>query len=92
LQTKQALHAPGLLHLNDFNPVHLYATTGDISGFTLFSAKAARIVAGNDLSDIALYIQNNRSTEVTVVAAGRDIIATIPIRFFDRARRRPQRD
>lgn len=78
LQTKQALHAPGLLHLNDLDPVHLYATTGDISGLTLFSAKAARVVAGNDLTDIAFYIQNNRPTDVTVIASGRDIVAYDP--------------
>jgi filamentous hemagglutinin len=74
LQTKQALHAPGLLHLNDDDPVHVYAATGDISGLTLFSAKTARIVAGADLTDAAFYIQNNKSSDVTVVAAGRDMI------------------
>ncbi len=78
LQAKQALPAPGLLHLNDPDPVHLYALAGDISGLTLFSAKAARIVAGRDLTDIAFYVQNNRSTDVSVVAAGRDVTAYDP--------------
>src|SRR4029077_15462714 len=78
LQTRQALHAPGLLHLNDLEPVHLYASTGDISGLTLFSAKSARVVAGNDINDIALYIQNNRNTDTTIIAAGRDITAYEP--------------
>ena len=75
LQTKQALHAPGVLHLGDTTPVHLYAETGDISGIELFSPKATRIDAGNDITDVAFYIQNTRDTDVTVVAAGRDIIA-----------------
>jgi len=75
LQTKQALHAQGVLHAADTSPVHLYAGTGDISGVTLFSSKAARIVAGRDITDIALYIQNTRASDVSVVASGRDLIA-----------------
>ena len=79
LQTKQALHAQGLLHLNDFSPVHVYAAEGDISGLTLFSPKATRVVAGNDLTDIGFYIQNDHVTDFTIIAAGRDIIAYDPI-------------
>ena len=75
LQTKQALHAPGPLHADDPDPIHLYSGTGDISGFTLFSGKAARIVAGRDITDIALYIQNVREDDMTLIAAGRDLIA-----------------
>lgn len=75
LQAKQALHAPGVLHAADTTPVYLYANTGDISGITLYSPKAARIIAGNDLSDISLYIQNTSATSLSIVSAGRDIIA-----------------
>ena len=75
LQTKQALHAAGVLHANDTNPVHLYAGTGDISGVTLFSPKQTRVVAGRDITDIALYVQNTGTEDVSVVASGRDIIA-----------------
>jgi filamentous hemagglutinin len=78
LQNKQALHAPGLLHANDVDPIHLYAGRGDISGLTLFSGKAARVVAGQDITDIALYIQNVRADDITLVAAGRDLIAYDP--------------
>jgi filamentous hemagglutinin len=78
LQTKQALHAAGILHLNDPNPIHLYARIGDISGLTLFSGKPARIVSGRDISDIALYVQNIHSTDLTVVVAGRDLVAYDP--------------
>ncbi len=78
LQTKQALHAPGVLHASDPNPIHLYSNTGDISGFTLFSGKAARIAAGQDLTDVSLYVQNANSSAITVIAAGRDIIAYDP--------------
>ncbi|MDB6005641.1 MAG: hypothetical protein JWR15_2628, partial [Prosthecobacter sp.] len=75
LQTKQALHAAGVLHAADTAPVYVYANTGDISGITLYSPKAARIIAGNDLSDISLYIQNSSASSLTIVAAGRDNIA-----------------
>jgi hypothetical protein len=84
LQNQQLLHgasptsqgsAVEPLHYGDANPVHLYALDGDISGFTLYSAKAAQVIAGNDITDIALYIQNTNATDISTVAAGRDIIA-----------------
>lgn len=75
LQTKQTLHDPDILHLNDPEPVRLFASTGDISGLTLYSAKEAEIIAGNDITDIAFYIQNTGTDDTTIVAAGGDIIA-----------------
>ncbi len=78
LESKQTLHAPGLLHAADPEPIHLYAGSGDISGFTLFSGKAARVVAGRDITDIAFYIQNVSSNDISLVAAGRDLIAYDP--------------
>jgi hypothetical protein len=75
LQTKQALHAPGVLHTGDADPVHLYAQSGNISGLALFSGKAARVMAGRDVTDIALYVQNVGADDVTLVASGRDIVA-----------------
>ena len=74
LQTKQALHGPGPVHLGDANPVRISAETGDISGLTLFAPKASRIFAGRDISDIAFYLQNIGTTDSSVVAAGRDVI------------------
>lgn len=78
IQTKQALHAPGPLHFADFTPARLYARGGSISGLTFFSAKAARVTAGRDVTDVALYLQNNRPDDVSVVSAGRDLIAFDP--------------
>ena len=75
LTSKQALHAPGPLHAGDREPVRLFAGTGSISGVTLFSGKAARVIAGRDISDIALYVQNVDAEDLTLVAAGRDIVA-----------------
>jgi filamentous hemagglutinin len=78
LQTKQDLHAlidDGSLHANDPNPAYIYAATGDISGLTFFSAKQAQVIAGQDITDIGLYIQNNNADDISLVQAGRDIIA-----------------
>ncbi len=71
---KKALHGSGILHLADPNPVKLYALGGDITGFTLFSPKETRILARRDIVDIAFFIQNVEKSDVTLVAAGRDII------------------
>ncbi len=73
LQRKQALHAQGL-HADDPEPLRLYAMTGDISGLTLYSAKRARIVAGQDITDNAFYLQNLSEDDISVVAAGRNIL------------------
>src|SRR5208283_5258291 len=73
IQTKQELHAPGLLHASDFQPVELYAEQGDISGLTLFAGKSARVVAGEDITDIGLYVQNDAPGDVTAVVAGRNM-------------------
>ncbi len=75
IQTKQALHAQGILHSGDPLPVHLYAEDGDISGLALFAGKASRVIAGQDITDISLYVQNVSADDVTVVSAGRDIVA-----------------
>jgi len=75
LQTKQALHASGVLHTGDVDPVHIYALDGDISGFTLFSPKATKVIAGRDISDISFYIQNVADDDISIIASGRDIIA-----------------
>ncbi len=78
IQTKQALHAPGPLHALDPNPVRLYAKSGNVSGLTLFAGKAARVVSGGDITDVAFYLQNNQPGDLTVIAAGRDVIAYDP--------------
>ena len=75
LQTKQELHAAGILHLNDPQPIELYSLTGDISGVTLFSPTITRVIAGQDVTDIALYIQNVNASDISVVSAGRDLVA-----------------
>jgi len=82
LQTQLALHGfinGKALHADDPDPVHLFAEQGSVSGFTLFTGKAAQVVAGQDISDIALYIQNVNDGDISIVASGRDIIAYNPL-------------
>ncbi len=78
LQTKQTLHAAGILHASDNEPIRLYGANGSISGLTLFSGKAARIIAGQDVTDFTFYIQNTKLQDVTLVSASRDISAYNP--------------
>ena len=74
LQDKQARHTPGNLHANDHIPLRIYAQAGDIDGFRLFSPKETRVIAGRDIGDVALYIQNLDQSDVSVVSAGRDLL------------------
>jgi hypothetical protein len=85
LQTKQTLHAAGLLHANDQSPARIFAKTGSINGFTLYSAKATQVISGLDIADVSLYLQNNRASDLSIVASGRDIIpydASTPLRVL----------
>jgi hypothetical protein len=76
IQTKQALHTQGLLHLEDMEPARIYALGGNLSGLTVFTAKPARINASQDITDVAFYLQNLRDGDQSVVSAGRDIVAS----------------
>ena len=76
LQTRQGRHTPGGLHSGDKQPVRIHALEGNLSGLTLYSGKQARISTGLDITDVALYIQNNAASDVTVISAGRDITAS----------------
>lgn len=75
LEEEQSRHTPGGLHSADLQPVRIIARDGNIEGITLFSPKHARIHAGNDIGDVSFYIQNLHSSDVSVVSAGRDLIA-----------------
>jgi filamentous hemagglutinin len=76
LATQNELHDTNILHANDTTgSVHLIAEDGNISGLTLYSAKSAEVIAGTDITDVGLYIQNVSASDVSIVAAGRDIIA-----------------
>ena len=77
-QTKQSLHAAGVLHAEDRDPLRIYALGGDLSGLTLYSSKAGRLMSGRDITDVALYLQNVRDEDVSVVAAARDLLPYNP--------------
>ncbi len=74
LEAEQARHTPGGLHKDDSEPVRIYATDGSIDGLNLFSPKQTRVVAGLDIGDVSLYIQNLSTSDVSLVSAGRDLI------------------
>ncbi len=85
LEQKISLHGTTSLHQGDTEPVRIFALNGDIQGLTLFSPKATRVIAGNDISDIALYIQNVNPNDYSIVSAGRDLKpfdANTPSRLF----------
>jgi hypothetical protein len=67
-------HGTSLLHAGDTNPVKIYAAGGDFTGFNVFTPKATRLVAGGDITDVALYIQNLNKSDISIVAAGGDIL------------------
>uniref|UniRef100_Q07HW0 Filamentous haemagglutinin family outer membrane protein n=1 Tax=Rhodopseudomonas palustris (strain BisA53) TaxID=316055 RepID=Q07HW0_RHOP5 len=71
---RQSLHDADGLHLNDPEPVYIYAGRGDVSGLTLFSPKVTQLFAGHDITDVAFYIQNLKTDDVSRIVAGRDIL------------------
>jgi filamentous hemagglutinin len=75
LQTRQARHTAGGLHLNDGEPLRIHSLDGGLSGLTLFSAKQSKITTSSDISDIAFYIQNNRATDISVIYSGGTVTA-----------------
>ena len=78
IASKSALHDSSLLHAEDQVPLQVYAEKGNISGIELFSPKATLVTAGQDITDIGLYIQNDSAKSVSVVSAGRNIVAYDP--------------
>jgi filamentous hemagglutinin family protein len=75
---KQLFHDQSLLHSGDFNPVQMLAGGGDISGLTLFSPKMTDLIASGNITDIGLYLQHTSSSDLSIVAAGGNIIAYDP--------------
>jgi filamentous hemagglutinin family protein len=74
IRIQQSLHASSLLHAGDPDPVRIYAGGRDITGLTLFSPKATRIIADNDITDVSFYVQNVAPSDISLVSAGRDIV------------------
>jgi filamentous hemagglutinin family protein len=59
-------------HLDDPEPAYLTAGRDIIGGGQYALAKSARVVAGRDIVNLSLLAQNVRTTDRTVIIAGRD--------------------
>lgn len=73
LQDEQRRHTSGNLHRGDSEPVRIYSLEGNIENLTLYSPKSARVIAGVDIGDVSLYLQNLSRSDVSLVSAGRDL-------------------
>jgi filamentous hemagglutinin family protein len=71
---KSALHATTPVHSGNANPVRLYAAGGDLANLTLFAPKQIRAIASRDITDIAFYLQHTKSSDISLVSAGRNLI------------------
>ncbi|HYR57936.1 MAG TPA: filamentous hemagglutinin family protein, partial [Chthoniobacteraceae bacterium] len=86
---KRALHDRGILHARDAEPLRLYSLGGNIADLTLFSPKSSRVFASRDITDIGFYLQNVADEDVSVVSAGRDIVAYNPNSPFQKVAAAP---
>lgn len=69
-------HSAQLLHKNNPEPVLIVAKVGNISpdGISKVTLpKVAKIVAGKDINGLVLDIQNNNSSDISLIKAGNDI-------------------
>lgn len=88
LSLSSLVHDPVALHASDSNPVRIYALAGDIvDGATapngisvrqliLEPAKPALIYAGRDIVNLSLIGEQTHDSDITRIAAGRDIYDT----------------
>lgn len=70
-----ATHSPNLLHANSESPAMIVANTGDVRSDNRVVAipKATNIVAGNDITNINIALQNNKASDISLIKAGRDV-------------------
>lgn len=67
-------HDPQLLHKNDAEPVLIIAKNGDINGLgKVTTPKITKVVAGGNIKDVQLNIQNNRPSDISLIKAGNDV-------------------
>jgi filamentous hemagglutinin len=73
-------HATSLLHANDLQSSMIVSKSGDIGTYEslvstglIYLPKATQIVAGQDVTNLNIALQNNRSSDISVIAAGRDV-------------------
>lgn len=70
-------HSLSLLHREDSTPALIIANQGNITSNNLVITipKATQVIAGGDITNINFGFQNNRTSDVTLVKAGRDMNA-----------------
>lgn len=85
IQGTAEYHAPYLTHLNDADPVRVYAETGSIaytpvydeSGSaqidTFYFPKPVEFLAGRDIRDVSLTAQHVEAGQTSYIRAGRDV-------------------
>ena len=74
LNVQTSLHAPTPVHAAGGDPVRLYAGGGDIASMLVFSPKELRAFAARDITDVAFYLQHVAEDDISIVAAGRDVV------------------
>ena len=74
VELKRLRYGTNLLHPYDANPVRVYTKDGGISGLALFTPQFAQFYAGADMTDVSLYLQNNKATDISIVSSGGDMI------------------
>ncbi|MDP1658824.1 MAG: filamentous hemagglutinin family protein, partial [Methylotenera sp.] len=79
-------HTEGLLHIADVEPVRVYAQHDVIfkKDNPLITTKRTEVIAGHDVVDPNLIIQNLKSTDVSLIQAGNDIRYSDPERSGDK--------
>jgi len=78
-------HTDGLLHINDAEPVRVYAENDIVFKVQnpLVTPKRVEIKAGHDVVDPNIIAQNIKSTDVSVIQAGNSIRYNEPVRNGD---------
>ena len=70
-------HSQDLLHGNDLQPALIVAKEGDVFANTANAIvsipKVTKMVAGGDITDLNIALQNNRASDISVIKAGRDV-------------------
>jgi filamentous hemagglutinin family protein len=66
---------PSALHLGDPTPAQLIAVQGDVlgTGTAVQIPTSVQVIAGRDINDLLLDVENLSATQVTLLQAGRDI-------------------
>jgi filamentous hemagglutinin len=70
-------HSQQLLHKNNTDPVIIVAQNGNIDSTnpidSIVLSKSTKLVAGQDINKLRLVLQNNNSSDVSLIKAGNDV-------------------